>query len=202
MQRTHFDLLDIIRTDIARLEFPPSANAALEEHEATYKGTYATHDAQWFNSAANYLEATKRALQCKLRACEHVLVLGADEVTSEQRREAVGHLLDPSDAMALQHGVALVVKQGLVETHSAALEEVCESDHLAQLSLDLKGAQLTGPVPAVVLRICAQADFFDLSGNDFDIAEGSYLKYIVEHMHNLRNLKVADLRNRADIHGE
>ena len=103
---------------------------------------------------------------------------------------------------ALQHGVALVVKQGLVETHSAALEKVCESDHLAQLSLDLKGAQLSGPLPAVVLRICAQVDFFDLSGNDFDIAEGSYLQNIVEHMHNLRNLKVADLRNRADIHGE
>ena len=104
--------------------------------------------------------------------------------------------------MALQHGITLVVKQGLMEKYGSELNHVCESKQLDHLSLDLKGVQLSGEVPEVLLRICAKADFFDLSGNNFDIAEGSYMQHIVEHLNNMRDFRRVDLRNQPDILGE
>jgi Leucine-rich repeat (LRR) protein len=76
-------------------------------------------------------------------------------------------LLDPNDAMALQHGIAVVIKNELlrIDSYAAKLEEVCDSTELSRLSLSLKGLGLSGPVPRVLLRICAEAEFFDLSGN-------------------------------------
>jgi hypothetical protein len=64
MQRTHFDLLNIVRTDLAMLGFPPSACRALDDHEAGYTAKDA-HAAGWFNVAANYLGATEAALQVR-----------------------------------------------------------------------------------------------------------------------------------------
>jgi hypothetical protein len=106
MQKTHFDLIDIVRNDLTVLGFPDSACQALANHEAVYK----KHDREavgwvngldnpsWFNAAANYLSATEKVLQCKLTACSDILV--ADNIMDPALREkAVRVLLDPSDGL-------------------------------------------------------------------------------------------------------
>jgi hypothetical protein len=65
----------------------------------------------------------------------------------------------------------------------------------------------TGPVPPVLLGICAKAEFFDLSGNDFDFpheAKGgrSYQRLIVDHVRNLDKTELVDLQGQSDLTGE
>ena len=140
MQRTHFDLLDIVRTDISLLGFPDTATQALVKHEAEFKR--GDRDPQWFNSAANYLDATERALRCKHRVCSAILL---DQSASDtQRKKAIEVLLDPNDAMALKHGIACIFRHGLSDRYSQELEHVSTSPALKELALDLKGAGLTG----------------------------------------------------------
>ena len=141
--QTHFDLLDIVRTDLTRLGFPQRAYQALTHHEAEFKYGEDRKDAEWFNVAANYLAATERVLQCKLKACSDVLV-DASITDLALRESAVKILLDPSDGLALQHGINFIVKQELLEQYNTQLLEVCKSPLLNKLSLDLKGAGLTG----------------------------------------------------------
>jgi hypothetical protein len=195
-------LLDIVRTDLTRMGFPSSACIALNEHEAAYKNHDQTapgwseelDDPAWYNAAANYLGATEKALQCKLKACSHVLL--DPEASEGMEKEALQALLDPNDTIAMEHGVALVVKNdSLLEKYAHQLEEVSKSSSLARLSLNLKGAGMTGAVPTVLLRICAKAEFFDLSENRFDYtSEGlmgyTYLRHIIEHTHNMRDTKL------------
>jgi hypothetical protein len=118
--------------------FPTIACEALDEHEANYK----ERPPQSFNVAANYLEATEQALQCKLKACSHVLL---DEALGEElKNSALEVLLDPNDPMALQHSIRLLVKKGLIGAYADRLIELCNSPHLAKLSLDLPKQGLTG----------------------------------------------------------
>ena len=184
-----------MRTDLTQLGFPQSAFTALNEHETTYKYG-GKHGPQWFNTASNYLDVTKQALQFKLKACSDVMLMDGQH-SSEIRSHALKVLLDPHDAMALEHGIVCIMKCGL----HAELEKVSESEHLQGLSLKLKGAGVVGPIPDVLLRICAKTTFFDLSGNDFDFPdeeEGghTYLRDIVEHVHNCSDhQKRVELRN-------
>jgi hypothetical protein len=183
-----------VRTDLTQLGFPQCAFAALNEHETTYKDG-GKHGPQWFNTASNYLDVTKQALQFKLKACSDVMLMDGQH-SSEIRSHALEVLLDPHDAMALEHGIVCVMKCGL----HAELEKVSESEHLQGLSLKLKNAGLVGPIPDVLLRICAKTTFFDLSGNNFDFPdeeEGghTYLRDIVEHVHNCSDQKRVELRN-------
>jgi hypothetical protein len=141
--QTHFDLLDIVRTDLTRLGFPQRAYQALTHHEAEFKYGEDRKDAEWFNVAANYLAATERVLQCKIKACSDVLV-DASITDLALRESAVKILLDPGDGLALQHGIHFIVKQELLEQYNTQLLEVCKSPRLEKLSLDLKGAGLTG----------------------------------------------------------
>ena len=101
--QTHFDLVDIVRTDLTQLGFPQCAFAALNEHETTYKDG-GKHGPQWFNTASNYLDVTKQALQFKLKACSDVMLMDGQH-SSEIRSHALKVLLDPHDAMALEHGI-------------------------------------------------------------------------------------------------
>ena len=186
-----------MRTDLIQLGFKKSAFSALNEHEATYKDN-GKHGPQWFNTASNYLDVTKQALQFKLKACSDVMLM--DEQDSfEIRPQALKVLLDPHDAMALEHGIVCVMKCGL----HAELEKVSDSEHLQGLSLKLKAVGLAGPIPDVLLRICAKTTFFDLSGNTFDFPdeeEGghTYLRDIVEHVHNFSDQKRVELRNKHE----
>ena len=64
-----------------------------------------------------------------------------------------------------------------------------------------------GQVPDVLLRICAKTSFFDLSENDFDFTheeEGgyTYLRDVVEHVHNFSDHKRLDLVNRSEYTGQ
>jgi hypothetical protein len=59
--------------------------------------------------------------------------------------EAIKILLNPEDAMALGHGIAFVIKEGLIERYAREFEAVSASPILQELSLDLKGAGLKGP---------------------------------------------------------
>jgi hypothetical protein len=124
MQKTHLDLVDIVRIDITLLGFPRAACYALDEHEKTHT----KRQAKWFNSTANYMEATKMALQCKLAACEHVVlqcnyeaIANEGAITKEHVRlgpmeaEALRILLDPTDAMALQYGILSIIKNGVLD---------------------------------------------------------------------------------------
>jgi hypothetical protein len=155
------------------------------------------------------LDVTKQALQFKLKACSDVML--ADEIkhssdgvmpiqhSSEIRSHALKVLLAPHDTMALEHGIVCVMKCGL----HAELEKVSESEHLQGLSLKLKGVGLAGPIPDVLLRICAKTTFFDLSGNSFDFPdeeEGghTYLRDIVEHVHNFSDQRRVELRNKHE----
>ena len=141
--QTHFDLLDIVRTDLTQLGFPQRAYEALKRHEAEFKYGEDRKDAEWFNNAANYLSATKRALQCKLEACSTIML--EEELSSEIQARALDVLLDPNDAMALQHGIVCVMQRRLSDQYAAKLEEVSNSKHLQGLSLhNLKGKGLTG----------------------------------------------------------
>jgi hypothetical protein len=174
--QTHYDLLDIVRTDLTLLGFPPAAYRALNEHETAYRakdGVYQDgRGPSWFNAAANYLGATEAALKCKLEACSYVMLDSSMDPCI--KKTALDILLDPNDAMALQHGIAVVIKHGLlsVDTYAEKLAKVCSSPMLSHLSLSLKGFGLRGPVPPVLLQICAEAEFFDLSGNfDFDVSK-------------------------------
>jgi hypothetical protein len=140
--QTHFDLLDIIRTDLSQqLGFPQEAYKALHEHEEALKSQH-SNDPRWFNAAANYLSVTRQALQCKLEACSYMM---RQKQSGSLQSKAVELLLDPSDAMALGHGITVVMKEGLQERYAKELEAVSASSHLHELSLDLKGAGLEGP---------------------------------------------------------
>jgi hypothetical protein len=62
-------------------------------------------------------------------------------------------------------------------------------------------------VPDVLLRICAKTSFFDLSENNFDFTheeEGgyTYLRDVVEHVHNFSDHKRLDLVNRSEYTGQ
>ena len=62
-------------------------------------------------------------------------------------------------------------------------------------------------MPPVLLGICAKAEFFDLSGNDFDFpheAKGgrSYQRLIVDHVRNLDKTELVDLQGQSDLTGE
>ena len=66
------------------------------------------------------------------------------EESGSLQTKAVKLLLDPSDAMALGHGITVVMKEGLQARYADELEAVSTSSHLQELSLDLKGAGLEG----------------------------------------------------------
>jgi hypothetical protein len=138
--QTHFDLLDIVRTDLSQLGFPREAYKALHDHENKLKSQH-SDDPRWFNTAANYLSVTKQALQCKLEACSYMM---RQEEFGSLQTKAAKLLLDPSDAMALGHGITVVMKKGLQKRYADELEAVSTSSHLHELSLDLKGAGLEG----------------------------------------------------------
>ena len=131
------------------------------------------------------------------------MLLGNDADKSH-RQSAIEILLDPDDAMALQCGILLVVKQGWVEDDEFVqpLKNVCSSPHLGTLTLDLKGAGFTGPVPDVLLEICSCCRLYDLSENDFTITEGSYLQQMVNDVHNIDAVKHVDLDGKLEMTGE
>jgi hypothetical protein len=145
--QTHFDLLDIVRTDLSQLGFPREAYKALHDHENKLKSQ---HDPRWFNGAANYLSVTKQALQCKLEACSYMM---RQEEFGSLQTKAAKLLLDPGDTMALGHGITVVMKEGLQERYADELEAVSASSHLHELSLDLKGAGLQG-IYCVLCSLC------------------------------------------------
>ena len=149
--QTHFDLLDIVRTDLSQLGFPRKAFKALHDHENKLKSQH-SDDPRWFNAAANYLSVTKQALQCKLEACSYMM---RQEESGSLQTKAAKLLLDPSDAMALGHGITVVMKEGLQERYADELEAVSTSSHLQELSLDLKGAGLEG-MHCVLCSLCAR----------------------------------------------
>jgi hypothetical protein len=149
--QTHFDLLDIVRTDIAQLGFPGEAFKALHDHEDKLKIQHSDNP-RWFNAAANYLSATKQALQCKLEACSYMM---RQKESGSLQTKAVELLLDPSDGMALGHGITVVMKEGLQERYADELEAVSTSSQLQELSLDLKGAGLEG-MHCVLCSLCAR----------------------------------------------
>jgi hypothetical protein len=220
--QTHFDLLDIVRTDLSQLGFPREAYKALHDHESKLKSQH-SDDPRWFNAAANYLSVTKQALQCKLEACSYMM---RQEESGGLQTKAVKLLLNPSDAMALGHGIAVVMKEGLQERYTDELEAVSASSHLHELSLDLKGAGLEGPylvctasllascnntcsgeVPDVLVRICSKATFFDLSENKFEFPSEAgggrtYLRQVVELERNMQKVTEVDLRNQQDLIGK
>jgi hypothetical protein len=148
--QTHFDLLDIVRTDLSQLGFPRKAFKALHDHENKLKSEH-SDDPRWFNTAANYLSVTKQALQCKLEACSYMM---QQEESGSLQTKAVELLLNPSDAMALGHGITVVMKEGLQDRYANELEAVSASSHLHELSLDLKGAGLQGPY-CILHSLCA-----------------------------------------------
>ena len=113
MQKTHFDLLDIVRTDLTQLGFPQEACEVLRNHEAKMKSEH-SGDPRWFSAAANYLSATKQALQCKLEACSYMMRQGQ----SGNLQSTAVELLNPDDAMALSHGITCVAKEGLKDDTS------------------------------------------------------------------------------------
>jgi hypothetical protein len=113
----------------------------LRNHEAKMKSEH-SDDPRWFNAAANYLSATKQALQCKLEACSYMM---RQEQSGILQSKAVKLLLNPDDAMALGHGITCVIKEGLQGRYANELEAVSTSSHLQELSLDLKSAGLEGP---------------------------------------------------------
>jgi hypothetical protein len=162
MVQTHFDLIDIVRNDLTLLGFPNTVCQSLDDHESAYKNhdckaaswLDGLKDASWFNAAANYLAATERVLQCKLKACSDVLV-DASITDLALRESAVKILLDPGDGLALQHGISFIVKQELLEQYNSQLLEVCKSPLLHKLSLDLKGAGLTGTMRVSIDLITA-----------------------------------------------
>jgi hypothetical protein len=198
MQKTHFDLLDIVRTDLTQLGFPQEAYQAFREHEAELK----SKDSKWFNAAANYLSVTKEALQCKLKACSYVMQQEQSE--SMQSKAAVKILLNSEDAMALEHGIIVIAKEGLQERYASELEAVSASENLQKLSLNLKGAGLKGQIPQVLMRICSKSMFFDLSDNELDFPNEfggmhTYLRQVTEHVHNIQAVVKVDLRNRDDL---
>ena len=62
-------------------------------------------------------------------------------------------------------------------------------------------------MPLVLLNICAKAEFFDFSGNDFDfpheaLGGRSYQRFIVDHVRNLDKTELVDLRGQSDLTGE
>ena len=61
--QTHFDLLDIVRTDLTQLGFPREAYEAFKEHETKMK----SKGSEWFNSATNYLSVTKEVRSASWR---------------------------------------------------------------------------------------------------------------------------------------
>jgi hypothetical protein len=153
--QTHFDLLDIIRTDIAQLGFPGEAFKGLHDHENKLKIEH-SDDPRWFNAAANYLSATKQALHCKLEACSYMMRQKESGRLHTRQTKAVELLLDPSDAMALGYGITVVMKEGLQERYAKELEAVSTSSQLHELSLNLKGAGLEGTY-YVLCSSCASA---------------------------------------------
>ena len=177
MVQTHFDLIDIVRNDLTLLGFPNAVCQSLDDHESAYKNhdckaaswLDGLEDPSWFNVAANYLAATERVLQCKLKACSDVLV-DASIADLALRESAVKILLDPSDGLALQHGINFIVKQDLLEQYNTQLLEVCESPLLNKLSLDLKGAGLTGTLCVSIDSITAFNTLSLLSMHD--LAQG------------------------------
>jgi hypothetical protein len=132
--QTHFDLLDIVRTDISLLGFPQASFKALDDHEKRYE----KQDGAWFNITSNYLDATKDVLRCKLEASEYVLLDAASSAANLKMSLTI--LLDPKDAMALQYGVTILVKnKHLLEKYTPQLQTVCKSSCPPKdLSLDFK----------------------------------------------------------------
>jgi hypothetical protein len=58
----------------------------------------------------------------------------------------------------------------------------------------------------VLLGICAKAEFFDLSGNEFDFPHEAmggctYQRFIVDHVRNLDKTELVDLQG-SDLTGE
>jgi HEAT repeat protein len=134
--QTHFDLLEIVRSDLKQLGFPQEAYEALDNYKAQCKH----EDPKTFNAAAKYLGATKQALQCKLEAYSYMML----QQESNAQEKAAELLLNPDDAMALGHGIVHVWKNGLEFRYAPELEAVSASLNLPDLSLDLKGMGLEG----------------------------------------------------------
>jgi hypothetical protein len=112
----HFDWLWtlFVPTLHSALGFPPEACEVLRNHEAKMKSEH-SGDPRWFSAAANYLSATKQALQCKLEACSYMMRQGQ---SGNLQSTAVELLLNPDDAMALSHGITCVAKEGLKDDTS------------------------------------------------------------------------------------
>jgi Leucine-rich repeat (LRR) protein len=212
MYTTHFDLVNIVKSDLSLLGFPKSACGALKQHEEAYR----KRDPEWFNAASNYIAATERALELKFEACTTIMLANSNSSNSKHRllsasgqcsskeqdleKVAVAILLDPTDASALQYGIDAIIKHKLVGLYKDELEEVVsQSKSLAGLSLQFKNRGLTGPVPEILLRLCAQTSFFDLSENNFEIPTGSLLAHIVSHVHHLRDETAVAMIGKKDL---
>jgi hypothetical protein len=137
MVQTHFELLEIVRSDLKQLGIPQEAYEALDNYKAQCKH----EDPKTFNAAAKYLGATKQALQCKLEAYSYMML----QQESNAQKKAAELLLNPDDAMALGHGIVHVWKNGLQVRYAPELKAVSACLHLPDLSLDLKGMGLEGP---------------------------------------------------------
>ena len=138
MQGSHLQLLDLLTDELRFAGVPYVAMKPLDD----LKPFMEERDPQWFNSAANYLNATERALRCKHQVCSAILLdPSADDA---QRKKAIEVLLDANDGMALAHGIACIFRHALSDRYTEELERVSASPALKALTLDLKGAGLTG----------------------------------------------------------
>jgi hypothetical protein len=193
MQRNHLDLIHIIRSELVLNGFSADACTPLD----TLGTSAAEKGPAWYNTAAHYMECTRAALQCKFDVCSAVLL--EDAVEPHLIAHASRILFDPADASALQHGVVFVAKHGLLAQYAPELECIVQANGQVLEELSFKDAQLTGPVPPILLRLCAKAKFFDFTGNCFSIHKNSYLRCLVEHTHNLHAVKMLDISNRPEF---
>jgi hypothetical protein len=234
MQKTHLGLVNIIKADLRREGFPAKAWSDLNAHE---NNCSELREPIWFNTAANFLTATKEALQCKLRAYEYVLG-GTDK---EAKKVAVRMLSNPNDALALESGISVLVRRdlqvlytpctihyapytmhhntihslyadlqdGKLDEFEKELEKLCDLDEgqkaLATLSLTFQGQKLTsgpsGP-PDVLLRLCAKARVYDLTGNSFQLPTHSYLHELVSRAQNLSRVRTLDLHDMGEKYSD
>ena len=59
----------------------------------------------------------------------------------------------------------------------------------------------------MLVRICSKATFFDLSENKFEFpgeagGERTYLRQVVERVHNMQKVTEVDLHNQQDLIGK
>jgi hypothetical protein len=167
----HVYQVGIVREDLVRRGLPLASLGALNAHQVECE----RRPAEWYNSAKNYTGATEKVMQCKLEACCQVMLQAG--AGADLKATAADMLLDLDDETALATGVTFIVKHGLLGECKTQLDAMVGSPVLKRLSLTgLKGAGLTGPVPEELLRICSMAEFFDLSGNAFEMPVGSLVE--------------------------